>query len=138
MADTGSSQGKGYEVSDVQMKVVLISGLLVVSMTLIAYVVSVFFIKYLAAGPAMSEFEPSPMAGEYEDWDLPVRLQVNPPAMLTEHKEDQAYISGAYGVVSDEPEIYRIPIETAMDIVSEHGLPTFTMFLPPEGELTEP
>ena len=127
-----SAKDLGYELSDVQIKVILWSGVGLVIMTFAAFVVSVFFIKYLAAGGSMSEYEVSPLAGENQEWDLKVRLQPNPPAALAEHREGQNYASTTYGTVSEEPEIYHIPIETAMDIVAKYGLPTFTAFLPSE------
>ena len=127
-----SSKDLGYELSDVQIKVILWSGVGVVIMTFVTFVVSVFFIKYLAAAGSISEYEASPLAGENQEWDLDVRLQPDPPAELLEHREGQRYVSASYGTVSEEPEIYRIPIETAMDIVAKNGLPTFTAFLPSE------
>ena len=127
-----SSKDLGYELSDVQIKVILWSGVGAVIMTFVAFVVSVFFIKYLAAAGSMSEYEASPLAGENQEWDLDVRLQPNPPAALAEHREGQNYASTTDGTLSEEPEMYHIPIETAMDIVAKNGLPTFTAFLPSE------
>ena len=127
-----SSKDLGYELTDIHIKVILWSGVGVVILTFVTFVVSVFFIKYLAAAGSMSDYVPSPLAGENQEWDLDVRLQPNPPAELVEHREGQRYVSASYGTVSEEPEIYRIPIETAMDIVAKNGLPTFTAFLPSE------
>ncbi len=127
-----SSKDLGYELTDIHVKVILWSGVGLVIMTFVAFVVSVFFIKYLAAAGSMSDYEPSPLAGENQEWDLDVRLQPNPPAALAEHRKGQSYASTTYGIVSEEPEIYHIPIETAMDIVAKDGLPTFTAFLPSE------
>ena len=129
-----SPKDLGYELSDIQIKVILWSGVGVVIMTFVTFVVSVFFIKYLAAAGSMSDYEASPLAGENQEWDLDVRLQPNPPAELVEHREGQSYASTTYGALSEAPEIYRIPIETAMDIVAKNGLPTFTAFLPSETE----
>ena len=127
-----SSQELGYELSDIQIRLILWSGVSLVILTLVAFVISVFFIKYLAESGSYSDYKASPLAGENQEWDLDVRLQPNPPAALLEHREGQDYASTTYGTVSEEPRIYRIPIETAMDIVAEHGLPTFTAFLPSE------
>lgn len=132
-----SSKELGYELSDVQIKLILWSGVGIVVMTFVAFVISVFFIKYLAAAGSMSEYRTSPLAGQHQEWDLDVRLQPNPPAHLREHIREQRYITDSYGTVSDEPRIYRIPIETAMDIVAENGLPKFTAFLPDETRKVE-
>ena len=77
-----SSKDLGYELSDVQIKVILWSGVGVVIMTFVTFVVSVFFIKYLAAAGSISEYEASPLAGENQAWALDVRLQPNPPPAL--------------------------------------------------------
>ena len=127
-----SSKDLGYELSDVQIRVILWSGVGLVIMTFVAFVISVFFIKYLAASGPMTDYEASPLAGPNQEWDLDVRLQPNPPAKLQEHIGNQRYVTDSYGTVSEEPKIYRIPIETAMDIVAENGLPEFTAFLPDE------
>ena len=58
-----SSKDLGYELSDVQIKVILWSGVGAVIMTFVAFVVSVFFIKYLAAAGSLSEYEAPPRAG---------------------------------------------------------------------------
>ncbi len=127
-----SSKDLGYELNDIQIKVILWSGVGLVIMTFVAFVISVFFIKYLAAAGPMTDYKPSPLAGANQEWDLDVRLQPNPPAHLRDHIREQRSVTDSYGIVSDEPRIYRIPIETAMDIVAANGLPTFTAFLPDE------
>lgn len=132
--DEHAPEEKGYELSDVQVKVILFSGVGVVLMTFAAFVISVFFIKYLNARGASTDYVESPLAAEAQDWDLDVRLQTDPPAAQRAHKSDQRYRATTYGTVSQEPEIYHIPIETAMDIVVESGLPAFVTFLPPEEE----
>jgi len=129
-----SSKDLGYELNDIQIKVILWSGVGLVIMTFVAFVISVFFIKYLAAAGSMTDYKPSPLAGANQEWNLDVRLQPNPPAHLRGHMGSQQAVSDTYGIVSEEPKIYRIPIEKAMDIVAENGLPTFTAFLPAEAE----
>lgn len=116
---------KGYEHSDIQMKVVLMFGVGTVLMTLFAYVFCTFFMKYLLAQPAMTDYKPSPMAGENQDWSSDIRLQADPFIALDEHVDAQEHASTQYSTVSDAPQIYRIPVETAIDIVAEGGLPTF-------------
>ncbi len=127
-----SSKDLGYELSDVHIKLILWWGVGLVIMTSLVFVISVFFVKYLVAAGSMSDYEASPLAGENQEWDLDVRLQPDPAGALVEHREGQNTVSSSYGTVSGEPEVYRIPIETAMDIVAKDGLPTFRVFLPSE------
>jgi hypothetical protein len=131
------AEQKNYETTDIQMKWILYFGLMLVVLTFVGYVVGTFATKYFRAQPALGDYRPTPVALEeqHENWNLPVRLQVDPPRALTEFEVEQAAAESSFGVVSAEPEIYRIPVETAMKIVAEKGLPVFPkVAAPAEGE----
>ena len=132
----GLSKELGYEVSDVQVKLILVSGLAVVIMTAIAYAAGTFVVKYVRAQEPIGTYRATPVALEEQNkpWDLPTRLQVDPPRALREFKGEQKQTENSYGVVSAEPEIYRIPVEAAMKIVAEKGLPKFPKLSAPEGQ----
>ena len=123
----GTPEQKGYEVSDVQVKVILVAGLAIVMLTAVAYVVGTFATKYFRAQPPIGNYNPTPVALEEQSkpWNLPTRLQVDPPRALLEFRAEQKQAANSFGVVSDQPEIYKIPVETAMKIVAEKGLPKF-------------
>lgn len=125
MADEHATEERGYELSDIQLKLVLISGIGLVVMTVAAYIISTFFIKYLNTRDPNTDFVAPPLAAEGQEWTSGVRLQPDPFGALDEFLEDQALVSTQYGRLSDEPEIYRIPVETALKIVAEGGLPVF-------------
>ncbi len=129
----GTPEQKGYEVSDVQVKTLLYAGLGVVIMTAVAYVVGTFTTKYFRAQPAIGDYRATPVALEEQDkpWDLPTRLQVDLPGALVEFRAEQNQAANSFGVVSEQPEIYRIPVETAMKIVAEKGLPKFPKIAAP-------
>ncbi len=139
--DTGhhATAQKGYEVSDIQVKLVLIAGLALVALTFVGYVIGTVTTKYYRAQPAIGDYKPTPIALEEtgKDWNLPTRLQVDPPRALVEFKVEQSTAEHGFGVVSDQPEIYKIPVETAMKIVAERGLPVFPKVAPAEGEATQ-
>lgn len=131
------AEQKGYEVSDIQVKWVLVSGVALVALTFAGYIVGTIATRYFRAQPAITEYRATPVALEQQnrDWNLPVRLQVDPPRALTQFEKDQAAATTEIGVVSEQPEIYRIPVETAMKIVAERGLPVFPkVAAPAEGE----
>ncbi len=134
--DHGTPEQKGYEVSDVHVKIILIAGVGIVVMTAVAYVIGTFATKYFRAQPAIGSYRPTPLAaeGQAQSWDLPVRLQVDPPRALVEFKVEQKAVANSFGVVSEKPEIYRIPVEAAMKIVAEKGLPKFPLVAPAEGQ----
>ena len=118
----------GFELSDVQVKVILGSGLAMVILAAVSFGVSFMYIKMLVADqrPTISEYEPSVFEGEHNAWDSDVRLQVSPPASLQEHLAEQAAVSGSFGILSESPIIYRVPVNKALDHVAEHGFPVWT------------
>ncbi len=128
------SSNQGYEPSDIQLKIVVWSGVAVVIMTFVAYVVSTFVVHYVNAQPPISDVTPTPMAVEQRSLPFApgVRLQVSVESALKEVRAAQHEEATTYGVVSAEPEIFRIPVETAMDIVAERGLPAFPVLTAPE------
>lgn len=138
--DTGhhvTSEQKGYEVTDIQVKWVLWAGVGLVVLTFIGYIAGTFTARFFRAQPAIGDYRATPVALEQggHDWNLPTRLQVDPPRAQHEFEATQVNAASSFGVVSDEPEIYRIPVEAAMKIVAERGLPVFPKVeAPAEGE----
>ena len=55
------------------------------------------------------------------------RLQVNPAAELQRLREAEQSLLTTYGWVDQEAGIVRIPIERAMEIVAERGLPEWEL-----------
>lgn len=52
------------------------------------------------------------------------RLQIQEPKDLATFREEEAAVLSTYGVVDRDKGIYRMPIEEAMRLVLERGLPT--------------
>lgn len=115
----------GYEISDVKVKWVFIASLGMAAFTLASFAVSFMFGKVLNSETHedISDYTQSELAGEHNEWNSAVRLQSNPPAELADHKAEQHLVSTTFGIVSESPEIYRIPIEKALKHVAEHGFP---------------
>ena len=119
----------GYEITDVKAKVILIGGLAMVAFTLLSFAVSYMFGKVLNADSHadISDYAPSALAGEHNEWNSDVRLQTNPAAELSDHLSGQHTASTTFGTVSESPEIYRIPLDRALDHVAEHGFPVWAI-----------
>jgi hypothetical protein len=96
-----------------------------VAFTLLSFAVSFMYGKVLTSDTHadLSEYEPSELADEHNEWNSAVRLQSNPPAELAAHRAEQHHVSTTFGTVSESPEILRIPIEDALKHVAEHGFP---------------
>ena len=117
----------GFELQDVSVKIILISGVFMVVFTLGCYFVSFMFTKMLVAEDraTVSNYEAPPTAVDHNDWSTGVRLQPNPPVELAEHANAQHTASTSFEKLSESPEIYRLPINVTLDHVAKHGLPVW-------------
>ena len=117
--------GVHHETSDVDTRVLLrfVGGLLTAAVVIPA-VVGLLFI-YLAkreARPAPVEF---PLAAGTQDRVPPQpRLQTNPRDDLQNFREQEDTVLTSYGWVDRNAGIVRIPIEEAMKLTVQRGLPT--------------
>jgi hypothetical protein len=64
------------------------------------------------------------------------RLQTQEPKDLAAFRKEEAEILSSYGVVDKEKGVYRIPIEEAMKLTLERGLPAVGDAPPPVSEKT--
>jgi hypothetical protein len=114
-----------HETSDVDVRVLLrfVGGLLTAAVVIPA-VVGLLFV-YLArreARPVPLEF---PLAGAEQHRMPPEpRLQTNPREDLQTFRDQEDTILTSYGWVDRNAGIVRIPIEEAMKLTVERGLPT--------------
>ena len=133
----GVSDADKYEHTDWQLKLVLVTGVVLTGVTLLAFAAGYVIMQGFGARPAMTEFRPSPMADEDGKWTTEMRLQDAPWDAFDEFQEEQTHTHTSYGIVSEEPEIYRIPVEVAMEIVAEKGLVKIDAIGAPAGPPTE-
>jgi len=131
MSNKETSEDFGYELSDVNVKILLISGVFMVVATAFSFVFCFGIAKSLSQGgwDTISDFEKSQFAGEHNEWIEDTRLQAEPGLELEVHLKEQRRSVGDYSIVSDghdQPEIIQIPIEVAIDlVVSQRVLPEF-------------
>ena len=64
------------------------------------------------------------------------RLQVDAPADLQRYLKQQNEVLDSYGWVDRKNGVVRIPIDRAMDLLSQPGLPVQTA--PPPGQVLQP
>jgi hypothetical protein len=113
--------GPGYEDSDVSVgRLVAFAGgvvALIVLGVLGSAAVFHFFVRHQPLGPPASPFEdiravpPEP------------RLQTTAPVELQHYRADQEKILEGYGWVDSQAGIVRIPMDRAMDLLLQKGLP---------------
>ncbi len=108
----------GYETKDASARGVTLAAaglmlLLVFSLVVVAGLMAYFRQQVVAVGPeATAVTPPSP------------RLQVDPAAERQAIQATQVTQLNSYGWVDQQAGIAHIPIDEAMQIIAEHGVPT--------------
>lgn len=143
MATNHHNGGTTYERRDTNNRALayfaLVLILTVAAAMVFARYVLVYFEKTQPLGPAAAPFE-SPQTQTLPP--LP-RLQVKPAEDLAQYKYDQEKILETYGWIDKQTGVVRIPVDRAMDILLQRGLPARQTPPPPEtpipsGEISTP
>lgn len=112
----------GYEKSDLRPKPIVIFGVILTVVTILAFGVTYGMIQFLGwwDRPRL-ETPASPLATRTVPPEP--RLQVDAPKELQTLRAAEEEALTSYGWVSRESGIARIPIQRAMQLVLERGLP---------------
>jgi hypothetical protein len=120
----------GYEKSDLKAKPIFAFGLILVLVTLLVMATTYGMIRVLGwwERPRL-ETPASPLATR----TIPAepRLQVDAPKNLKTLLAEEEILLGSYAWVSREAGIARIPIDRAMTLLLERGLPIPPQPVPP-------
>ena len=113
-----------HETTDVNIRAILIfGGALIVSAVVISFAVWVLF-RYFEARETRRVAPEYPLAATQESRLPPEpRLQTNPREDLEQLREQEEQILNSYGWVDKNGGVARIPIEEAMKLVVQRGLP---------------
>jgi hypothetical protein len=113
----------GYEKSDLAPKPILLFGVILALVTVLAMAATYGLVRVLGwwERPRL-ETPASPLATR----TIPAepRLQVNAPKDLKTLQASEQAVLGSYGWVNKEAGIARIPIDRAITLLLERGLPT--------------
>jgi hypothetical protein len=115
---------KGHETVDANVRSLVGWGLgvfaLLASGLIISIVVFRYFVTHQSLGPPASPFENARA--------LPSRpvLQVTPARDLRQYLDQQNAVLNSYGWVDQKAGVARIPIDRAMDLLLQKGLPVRT------------
>lgn len=114
---------------DLNIKGVVWTGVGLAAVTAAAFVLMWFFFQGLRAGEEARDPEPLPMPEAAVPVEPPgPRLQTRPEEELAEMLAEEEARLESYGLVGEDGEYARIPIERAMELALERG----------PGEPTEP
>lgn len=125
MAGTPATAGAptgGYERRDMSLRLV---AMFLVGLTLAVALVLLlmwWLFDYLGARAARLDVPPSPLAQTRQIFPEP-RLQVNPRQDLQALRAAEDAALGNYGWVDRTAGVVRIPVDRAMTLLTERGLP---------------
>ncbi len=112
----------GHETTDLQPGRIALFAVGLLIATGFAVIVTFFFIHYRATQQAQQQIPLPRLAKEREVMPQP-RLEVHAPEGLRELRAGEERTLSSYGWVDKEAGIVRIPVDRAMDILANRGLP---------------
>jgi hypothetical protein len=114
-----------HEESDVNIRAIFAFGIgLTVATIFISFIVWVLF-QYFEARESRKVTPRFPLAAQQENRLPPEpRLQTNPRADLADLRVQEEKVLETYGWVDKNASVVRIPIEQAMKLTLQRGLPT--------------
>ena len=115
--------GRGYELQDVNIRFLATVVFGLFALMLVGAGVSFWFAGFLEAQQKAADRPASPLAGTLPTRPPEPRLQENPGEALTKARtaEDAALVS--YQWIDPKSGLLRIPIDRAIDLLAERGLP---------------
>ena len=116
-----------YEHSDLHARPLVIAAAALAVGTLVSAAIGYWMMRTMFAG---GEEVAHVRAADRVRWDTPVRVQASPPMDFLRYRDQQSTITTSYATISTEPEIFSIPVETALEVVAENGLPEFRTLVP--------
>jgi len=109
------SAKEGYEKKDASVRVVFIAAGLLILLSVFAGVGARVVLHFLSSPPSLA-MQPPPLPPE-------PRLESNPLQALQTLRAKEDGILNHYAWVEQTKGIVRIPIDRAMDLIAERGLP---------------
>lgn len=112
-----------HEGTDLSLKPILtfVLGLVVLAI-IVKFVLSVFMIRFKADSVAAKDQIP-PLFKDTRGQYPPPNTPVAPRTELAKHRERQREVSETYGWTDRDAGIARVPIDRAIEILAERGLP---------------
>ena len=114
--------GQGYETRDLSLRAVVMFGIGLFVLSGVTLLLMGGMFNYFAARRAKFDVPPSPLAETRPPPPGP-RLQVNPTQELKELQAAEEAVLNSYAWVDREGGRVRIPIDRAMELLAERGLP---------------
>ena len=119
-----SEGGAGYEVRDIRLRPIVYATAALVLGAIVAQVSTWLLFEYFAARELGQKASDRPLAGELRRVEPPEpRLQRTPLDDLDALRAWEQRLLTTYAVLDRQRGVVRIPIDRAMELVGERGLP---------------
>jgi len=124
--------GQRYELRDVSVSFfgMVVLGLLL--LTLLGMAVSLWFFNFEAQRTRVADVPPPPLAETLPAEPPQPRLQEVPAADLQKLEKEERDVLENYAWIDEKSGIVRIPIDRAIELLAERGLPARTAAGSPE------
>lgn len=122
-----------HEASDVHLQLILLCGMALIVLTTVALLVAYGLFNDFAARRAQVQVPPSPLA-ETRPRSPEPRLQVAPAQDLQQMRAAEEAVLSSYGWGDQAAGVVRMPIDRALELVLERGLPVWQEHRAPQTE----
>jgi len=122
---SASGDAPGHELSDIQPRNIALSGAALAAVIVAALVATYALFGFFNTSITKTRPAPSPLSYSREPTPEP-RLSVRPGDELSAMRSEENKILSSYDWVDRDHGIVRIPIERAIEILADRGLPVRT------------
>ncbi len=112
----------GYETTDARVTPLAQIGLFIAALVIASFVGMIVLFKVFAYYQPLFDDPVPPLIADRIASTAP-RLQVDPPKQKFELTQSEAALLGSYGWIDRQVKVVHIPIERAIDLVSEGKMP---------------
>ncbi len=124
--DPITAENPGYETTDADIKPLVNSAISIAVLMAISFVSMIVLFKVFAYYQPLLEDDPVPPLAENRIVSNEPRLQVDPPAQKKALDLSEAETLNSYGWVDTKVKVTRIPIDRAIELVSQGQVPLIT------------
>ena len=130
MAEQAHDQtNSGYETTDARVTPLAKTGAFVAVLVIASFISMIVLFRAFAYYQQYFDDPVPPLVDNRVASDAP-RLQVDPPKQKFELAQSEAAILNSYGWIDEQVQVVHIPIERAIDLVSEGQMPLITPTAP--------
>jgi hypothetical protein len=122
MEPTSSGNDRGHETTDAGLKAAGLLMLMMLGFVVVGVVSMYFLYGVVIEYQASKDTPPSPLEDSRVPFTGP-RLQVAPPMDMDEMEAAESEVLESYDWVDRDAGIVRIPIDRAIELLAERGLP---------------